>query len=63
VYDRLNLPGFGEAEPGFHDFLASVAAYQKNRLVLTDEAIAKVNRHWRFAFEEWGYTLREQSPG
>jgi len=57
VYERLSLPGFGEAQPAFHAYLASIADYQKNRYELNDEVIAKVNRHWRFAFDEWGYTL------
>ena len=57
VYASLNLPGFAEARPAFRAYLASIADYQKNRYELDDEVIAKVNRHWRFAFEEWGYTL------
>jgi len=61
VYEGLNLPGFAEAEPAFRAYLTSVANYQKNQYELTDEVIAKVNRHWRFAFDEWGYTLLEPS--
>lgn len=61
VYADLGLSGFDEAERAFRAYLDSVAGYQKNRYELTDEVIAKVNRHWNFAFEEWGYTRLEAS--
>jgi hypothetical protein len=55
VYDGLGLPGFAEAEPAFRAYLASIQGYQKNRYELNDEVIDKVNRHWGFLFDEWGY--------
>ena len=61
VYEGLGLPGFAEAEPAFRAYLTSIAGYQKNRYELTDEVIAKVNRHWKFAFDEWGYARLEPS--
>jgi hypothetical protein len=61
VYDGLGLPGFAQAEPAFRAYLASTAGYQKNQYELTDEVIAKVNRHWQFAFAEWGYPFLEPS--
>jgi hypothetical protein len=62
IYESLALPGFSDAEPGFRAHIASVADYQKNRYELTDADIAKVNRHWAFAFEEWGYTRLRPAP-
>jgi hypothetical protein len=59
IYESLRLPGFSDAEPAFRAHIASVADYQKNRYELTDAVIAKVNRHWGFAFDEWGYTPLE----
>lgn len=58
VYETLCLPGFPEAEPAFRAYLSSIADYQKNRYELDEDVIAKVNKHWRFAFDEWGYRLR-----
>ena len=55
VYERLGLPGFAEAEPAFRAHVDSVAGYQKNQYALTGEVIRKVNQHWQFAFDEWGY--------
>jgi hypothetical protein len=55
IYDVLRLPGFAEAEPAFSTYLSSIEGYQKNSYEIDAEVIAKVNRHWQFAFDEWGY--------
>jgi hypothetical protein len=62
VYERLDLPGFAAAEPAFRAYLTFVSDYRKNHYELDDSAIARVNEHWRFAFDEWGYVLLEPSP-
>jgi hypothetical protein len=55
LYEVFGLPGFAEAEPAFRTYLDGVAGYQKNHYELSAETVEKVNRHWGFAFEEWGY--------
>ncbi len=55
IYEALGLPGYAEAETAFRAYLASVADYKKNDYDLTAEVIDQVNRHWSFAFDEWGY--------
>lgn len=57
VYDTLGLPGFADAEPAFCAYLASIEGYQKNRYQENGDIIAKVNRHWGFLFDAWGYPL------
>ena len=59
VYEGLGLPGFSEAEPAFRSYIDSVTGYQKNEYVATDDVIEKVNQHWRFALDAWGYTPME----
>ena len=59
VYETLSLPGFAEAEPAFRAYLDSIAGYQKNPQEIADNVIAKVNQHWQFAFDEWGYERLE----
>ena len=59
VYEELSLPGFAQAEDRFRSHIASVADYRKNTYTLDEHAIAAVNRHWGFAFEQWGYTRLE----
>ncbi len=59
IYQALSLPGLADAEPAFRSYLASVARYQKNGYQLTADVIELVNRHWSFAFDEWGYRRLE----
>lgn len=62
VYDGLALPGFAAAEPAFRSYLDSVAGYRKNVYELDGDVVAKVNRHWPYAFEEWGYDRLDPLP-
>ena len=55
IYDKLGLSGFSDAEPAFRSYLDSIAGYRKNAYTLSPEAIETVNRHWPYAFDEWGY--------
>ena len=61
VYEGLNIPGFTEVEPVMQAYLASIDGYQKNEYEIDDDVITKVNQHWQFALDEWGYTALE--PG
>ncbi len=62
VYDGLGLPGFAAAEPAFRSYLDAVAGYRKNVYELDGNVIAKVNAHWPYAFETWGYERLEPPP-
>jgi hypothetical protein len=55
IYAELDLPGFAAAEPKIRAYVEETAGYQKNAHVLTRDVIRKVNRHWGFVFEPWGY--------
>jgi len=55
IYDELALPGYAAAEPAFRSYLDSIAGYRKNAYELNSEAVDAVNRHWPYAFDEWGY--------
>jgi len=55
AYIGLRLPGFAAAESGFRSYIESVATYRKNSYKLDGDVIAKVNRHWPYAFKEWNY--------
>lgn len=56
IYETLGLPGFAEAEPAFRAYLDSIAGYQKlAHRTLDDNAIAKINSNWQFAFDALGY--------
>jgi hypothetical protein len=59
TYEALDLPGFAAAEPAFRAYLASVANYRKNEYQLTADIIDRINRHWSFACDAWGYQRLE----
>lgn len=62
IYEELGLPGFAAAEPAFRLYVKAVAGYRKNVYQIDGEVIAKVNRHWNFAFEQWGYQRLQPKP-
>jgi hypothetical protein len=43
------------AEPAFRTYISSQADYRKNPYALSNEMIEKVNQHWQFAIDAWGY--------
>jgi hypothetical protein len=55
IYAGLDLPGLSAAEPAFRAYAASQADYQKNKYDLDEAVVEKVNQHWGFAVEAWGY--------
>jgi hypothetical protein len=55
IYSRLRLPGFDAVESSLGTYIKSLHDYEKNKYALGPDAVAKVNRSWQFAFEEWGY--------
>ena len=56
IYEQLGLPGFEMAKAVFQSYMYARADYQKNQYEgLDQDLIAKVNRHWGFAFEAWAY--------
>lgn len=57
TYETLGLPYTSAAQTAFRAHLESQKNYTKNTFVLSDKVVQKVNRHWRFAFETWGYPL------
>ena len=59
IYESLNISGFAEVEPTMQAYLTSINGYQKNKYTIDDDVINKVNLHWQFAFDEWGYTRLE----
>ncbi|MBN2291495.1 MAG: sulfotransferase [Pirellulales bacterium] len=55
IYGELDLQGFAAAEPEFREHLASLAGYQKNHYEIDSNTIRKVQEHWGFAIDRWGY--------
>lgn len=58
IYDGLGLPGFASAQPAFAAYLDAVRGFEKNNYDVDVRVVRRVNEHWRFAFEAWGYPMR-----
>jgi hypothetical protein len=61
IYQRLDLPGYAQAEPAFEQYIASQRSYTKNRLNLRDDERRAINERWAFAFKELGYPMQEEA--
>ena len=55
VYVKLGLPGLEEAEPAMQKYLDQQAGYVKNRYIIDEATIHRVEKHWGFAIKRWGY--------
>lgn len=57
IYDTLNLPGFKEAEPAIKAYLDKKKGYKKNQYQYDPRTVQLVEQNWKFALDQWGYTL------
>lgn len=61
IYDVLGLDGWETVRKPLEDYLASQVLYRKNHFVLSSEDIKKVEQHWQFALDAFGYSRPEQN--
>jgi hypothetical protein len=59
LYSTLALGNFETVRPALERHLCGIGHYRKNKFALSPQDIADINHHWRFAFEEFGYPLRQ----
>jgi len=55
IYERLELPGFGEARPAFESYLDRLGRFEKNAFPADEAAEEMVRTHWKRWIERWGY--------
>lgn len=55
IYEALGLPGWTVARERIGAYVAAGAGYRKNRFSMSDADMEKVEAHWGFALEAWGY--------
>ena len=58
IYDAFALPGGDAAQELVSQYLSSEGEYKKNEFSMTPEDVAKVEEHWGFAFDAFGYERR-----
>jgi hypothetical protein len=59
VYQELDLAPFDDVRPYFEAYLESLGKFEKNVFSFPDEVIEKVNTHWGFVFDAFGYERLE----
>ena len=55
VYGELGLPEWSEACGPIQAYVDTLRDYRKNEYAISEEDIERVERHWGFAIERWGY--------
>lgn len=57
IYDTLSLPGWDEARTAIEQYVGSKKGYKKNKYKYDQRTIELVEKHWKFALDQWGYRL------
>jgi len=59
IYRELNLENFEKYKDSFQKYVNSQATYKANIHIITDDIIRRVNMHWGFYIEKYGYKKLE----
>ena len=57
LYQKLNLSGFDQAQPKFHEYLKSVNHYKKNKHFIKREQLNTLLIEWEFCMNSLNYTV------
>ena len=57
IYRSLSIPGFDAARPAISRYIGGKKGYKKNKYKYDDRTVQLVEEHWKFALEQWGYSL------
>ena len=57
LYQKLNLTGFDQAQPKFHEYLKSVDHYKKNKHLIKREQLNTLLTEWEFCMNSLNYTV------
>jgi LPS sulfotransferase NodH len=56
IYEKLQLPGFGQLEPKLKAYVDTIGSYQRNSYNgLARTKKDQIYSSWHFAFDSWGY--------
>lgn len=55
IYRTLSLPGFEEARPAIEEYVGTKRGYKKNRYDYPRELVERVNAHWGYMIDRFGY--------
>ena len=62
LFQQLELSNFRIARPYLESYLTDLKGYQQNQYDLDTEIIKKIETHWNFQIQQWGYKAPAASP-
>ena len=57
IYKSLQIPGWDNAKDDIRAYLEKKKSYQKNTSSYDEHTKQQVQKHWRYAMEQWGYDI------
>ena len=57
IYRSLSLPGWDEAHTAIGQYVGAKRGYKKNKYEYDARTVQLVEENWRFALDDWGYSL------
>lgn len=57
IYKKLDIPGYDKAKPAIEAYLNKKKGYKKNAYKYNDRTVQLVEENWKFALDDWGYSL------
>ena len=57
IYQTLGLPGWEEARTAIEQYVGSKKGYKKNKYQYDPRTRELVEKHWKFALDDWGYNI------
>ena len=57
IYKSLSIPGFGAAAPAISQYIGGKKGYKKNKYTYDDRTVRLVEENWKFALDQWGYSI------
>ena len=61
LYRELDLSGWDTAYPHIADYLTRKNGYEPNVFTMNDADATLIEKHWKFAIDEWGYSRPGQA--
>lgn len=59
IYDTLSIPGWDKAEVAITQYVGTKKGYKKNKYKYDTRTVELVEKHWKYALDQWGYHLDE----
>ena len=59
IYRKLGLSGWDEAKDAIKQYTETKKGYKKNRYSYNPRTIDLVERYWKKALDQWGYSIEK----